>query len=769
MLAIMTTMPAARSGPELAGIKSPRQTVVRWKQWLLAVLVGWLLLPSAVASGEALAWGWNNFGQTNVPASVLPVSVAANVDRHFVLMNTGSLICVGPDFVGEATVPVGLNNVVAVAVGYYHNLALKSDGTLAVWGDYSWDVPSGLSNVVAVAAGSHHCMALKSDGTVVAWGSDAYGQTNVPPGLSDVIGISAGGSHSIALKSDGTVVAWGLNSSGQCTVPFGLNDVVAIAGGYAHTLALKSNGTVAAWGSNSNGQTDVPPGLSNVTAIASSSYGFHNLALKNDATVVAWGKNIIGEATVPAGLNNVISIATAWGYSVVLKGDGTLQTFSSNIPAPASPAQAGASSGIVAVSGGNAFSLALRYDGTVVGWGDNTYGQAAAPLSLTNAVAISAGGAHSLALRTNGTVAAWGSSGQGRTNVPAGLSNVVAVAAGGAHSLALKNDGTIIGWGWNAFGQTTPPPGLSNVTAIAGGYAHSVALKNNGTVTAWGWNVFGATTVPPGLNNVIAIEAGENHCLALKSNGTVVAWGNQSNVPPDLNSVIAIAAGNGFSLALKSNQTVVAWGDNSMGQLTLASNLNNILAIGAGFAHGLAVRELLLTLPPDNFFMSNTSVQENQPAATSVGAFKVYDPNPGDIHTFDLVAGFGDTDNASFFIDGDVLKTAKAFDYRARDTYQVRVRATDPEELFIERNFEIRVASVVPPAPFEMRAPRFLPDGSMQLNLLVEEGRRYTLQISSDLANWFDTQRLTADGPNVQFTEPDAPPSPRRFYRLKAD
>jgi hypothetical protein len=42
--------------------------------------------------------------------------------------------------------------------------------------------------------------------------------------------------------------------------------------------------------------------------------------------------------------------------------------------------------------------LALKSDGTVVGWGANDWYQATPPARLTNVVAIAAGGDHSLAL-----------------------------------------------------------------------------------------------------------------------------------------------------------------------------------------------------------------------------------------------------------------------------------------------------------------------------------------------------------------------------------
>jgi hypothetical protein len=87
------------------------------------------------------------------------------------------------------------------------------------------------------------------------------------------------------------------------------------------------------------------------------------------------------------------------------------------------------------------------------------------------------GCSHNLALRSDGTVVAWGNNTYGQTNVPPGLSNVIAVAAGAWHSLALRADHTVVGWGANYGGQqTNPPVGLSNAVAIAAGGGMSLAL-----------------------------------------------------------------------------------------------------------------------------------------------------------------------------------------------------------------------------------------------------------------------------------------------------
>jgi hypothetical protein len=116
------------------------------------------------SNGMVVAWGWNGYGQTNVPS--------------------------------------GLNGVKAIAAGGAHSLALKQDGTVVAWGYNNYgqtNVPKGLNGVVMVAAGYFYSVALRSDGSVVAWGDNSYGQTNVPSGLNSVISIAAGAWHILAL------------------------------------------------------------------------------------------------------------------------------------------------------------------------------------------------------------------------------------------------------------------------------------------------------------------------------------------------------------------------------------------------------------------------------------------------------------------------------------------------------------------------------------------------------------------------------------------
>ncbi len=237
--------------------------------------------------------------------------------------------------------------------------------------------------------------------------------------------------------------------------------------------------------------------------------------------------------------------------------------------------------------------VSAQAGGTLVCWGDNSFGQCNVSSGLTGLKAVAGGGGTSLALKSDGTVVCSGDNSFGQCNVPAGLGGVTAVAGSASTSMALKSDGTVVCWGDNSFGQCNVPADLSGVTAIVTNPYFGLVLKNNGTVLMWGFA--GWPYVPPGLSGVTAIAAGQYHILALRSDGTVVAGGcptgydlGQCTVPAGLSGITAIAAGLYFSLALKSDGTVVGWGDNSFGQLP--TGISGVTAIASGWYHSMALK-----------------------------------------------------------------------------------------------------------------------------------------------------------------------------------
>jgi len=125
------------------------------------------------------------------------------------------------------------------------------------------NIPASAINVVAIAVGASHCLAIKANGTVVGWGNNFVGEINIPASANNVIAaVAAGDEHSLALRIDGVVIAWGNSSYGLRNIPAEATNVVAIGAGLNHNLAVRADGSVFAWGDNDVGQINVPSDVS---------------------------------------------------------------------------------------------------------------------------------------------------------------------------------------------------------------------------------------------------------------------------------------------------------------------------------------------------------------------------------------------------------------------------------------------------------------------------------------------------------------------------
>jgi len=293
------------------------------------VCLGALVLGAGVASGQStgfiVAWGWNAYGQCDVPAPNADfVAVAGRGSHSLGLKHDGTVVTWGGNDYGQCNVPAPNADFVTVAAGGYHSLGLKSDWKIVAWGRSDGgqcDVPAPNADFVAVAGGWLHSLGLKDDGTVVAWGANGSGQCSVPLPNADFVAVAGGYGHSLGLKHNGTVVAWGENQYHQCDVPAPNADFVAVAGGGYHSLGLKDDGTILAWGWNGYGQCDVPAPNAEFVAVAAG--GLHSLGLKDDGTVVAWGLNDDGQCNVPAPNVEFVEVAAGGSHSLGIRNSDT--------------------------------------------------------------------------------------------------------------------------------------------------------------------------------------------------------------------------------------------------------------------------------------------------------------------------------------------------------------------------------------------------------------------------------------------------------------
>ena len=186
-------------------------------------------------------------------------------------------------------------NVISVAAGGWHDVGLKSDGTVVATGDNTYNQcnTSSWTDIKVISAGDRHTVGVKEDGTVVATGDNRFGQCDVSA-WNDILSVSAGSGYTIGLKSDGTVLATGMSDLGQCNVSE-WEDIAAISAGASHTVAIKKDGTVIAAGSNEYGQCNVGE-WRNIVAVSAGLK--HTVGLESDGTLVAVGDNTYNQCDV---------------------------------------------------------------------------------------------------------------------------------------------------------------------------------------------------------------------------------------------------------------------------------------------------------------------------------------------------------------------------------------------------------------------------------------------------------------------------------------
>jgi len=323
------------------------------------------LIDQWAATGSLWTWGYNYYGQ------------------------------LGDNTIANKSSPVqtvaGGTNWKSVASGGLHTAAIKTDGTLWLWG-YNYYAALGDNTLVSksspvqtvaggtnwklVAGGRYHTAAIKTDGTLWLWGRNTYGQlgdntiANKSSPVQTVAGgtnwklVSGGRYHTAAIKTDGTLWLWGYNTYGQLgdnttvsksspvqTVAGGTN-WKSVASGGIHTAAIKTDGTLWTWGDNTLGKLGDNTTVSKSSPVQTISGGtnwkqvsggrYHTAAIKTDGTLWTWGHNTYGQLgendivhrsspvqTVAGGTNWKL-VASGYYHTAAIKTDGTLWTWGGN-------------------------------------------------------------------------------------------------------------------------------------------------------------------------------------------------------------------------------------------------------------------------------------------------------------------------------------------------------------------------------------------------------------------------------------------------------
>ena len=331
-----------------------------------------------------------------------------------------------------------------VSNGDNYAVGIKTDGTLWSWGtDAGWgrlgqgsttfnlNIPTQIgtaSNWDKIYASTKHTIALKTDGTLWIWGGNDYGQlglghnnnvfTPTQVGVATWKAFSASSSHSLAIKTDGTLWAWGSNEHAALgdgtlvnknvpTLISGTTDWKNVDCNTARSIAIKDNNTLWTWGFNS-------PALGLGINYAGITYITTPTQIGTDTD---WKIAVVGfGASLALKQNN-----TLWGWGGNNNGQLGNGTTTNNF----TPTQIGTDTDWDTINIDLFTSAGIKTDGTLWAWGENTYGQLGNN-STTNATSP-------VQITTN--------------------TNWVVVDTGPSFTVALNEDGSLYSWGWNYYGQ----------------------------------------------------------------------------------------------------------------------------------------------------------------------------------------------------------------------------------------------------------------------------------------------------------------------------
>ncbi|WP_339787714.1 hypothetical protein, partial [uncultured Imperialibacter sp.] len=653
--------------------------------------------------GTLWSWGYNGSGQLGIGNEVRPLSpIRIGDDQDWV------------DVIGNVS----------------YTLGQKSNGTLYGWGSNLFgrlgngtEIPEtapilidAVSNIKKVSS-YRHVLFLKNDGTIWGWGENFQGQVGDGTTINKLTAIQIGddtdwvdvfvGYHSsYALKSDGTLWVWGNNVEGQLgvgtkeslSVPVKLNDDTdwhMLSAGFRHTLAVKVDGTLWAWGYNYYGQLGDGSNNSSLTPIqigTDTDWSFveagdhFSLAQKTDGSLWSWGQNDEGQL-----------------------GDGTTDN-------RLTPVRIGDQTDW-AVIDAERVSMAIKTDGSLWGWGGNEYGQVGDGTTIdkllptrigndTDWLNVDGGGVHTVAIKSDGSLWAWGVSAGGRL----GDGNGWRVSPVRVTAMELDLSTSIISSGQvgsevcdilTISSDSDATPSLSLVAGqgsidnafftISGSRLIVATTLNRQTQATYSvriqavdefGNTFSKTFIlswdnsAPTAMELDVVEIAEN----LPENAKVGLLSSTDSDEGDTFTYLLVAGEGGMdnsSFVIVGNELQTATRFDFETKSSLRVRIETMDALGAVFSAPFTITVTDANDPPTSVSVSNAEFAENLPVGSELATLSTSDQDETDNHTYTLVAGEGDTDNASFTISGDKLLANAIFDFETKAAYTIRVQTMD--------------------------------------------------------------------------------------------
>ena len=251
-----------------------------------------------------------------------------------------------------------------------------------------------------------------------------------------------------------------------------------------------------------------------------------------------------------------------------------------------------------AISCGTDHFVALRTNGTVITFGDNTNNQYNnSPDNTHKFKSISCGTYHSIGLKEDNTIMVWGNNDNWQCSITKfKLFNEMkckAIACGGQYTGVINEDNKILLWG-NC--NNLPDKINRDFIKIGCGAKLVVGLTNFNAIIIREVITSKEHILLPNIHNLFTtFECGNEHIVILREDGTVITWNLSDSKHLALldeinNNFVAIACGSYNSIGLKSDNTVVTWDCNTSGHVYNYSNCIKIFGSSGNSDISLAIK-----------------------------------------------------------------------------------------------------------------------------------------------------------------------------------